>query len=98
MKISLVLALLSCVCGLGAAFFWYRSSQIPVMPTWMTGDRPDPLNEPVIKSLSQDGWIAGTVQAVQESARWNKLGAGWSAAAVLLTALSSLTASLESAT
>jgi hypothetical protein len=59
------------------------------LPTW-AGDSPNPLNEPVVKTLAQDGWIAGTVKSLVESAKWNRKGALWSAAAVLLTGLSSI--------
>lgn len=88
---SLALALLSCICGGFAAYYWYRSASVEVMPTW-AGEKPDPLNEPVIKTLSQDGWIAGAVASITASAKWNKLAALWSAGAVVFTALSSAAA------
>jgi len=91
---ALLLALLSCGCGALAARYWYRSAMVEPMPTWASGDRLGPLNEPGIEALSQNGWIAGTVQAVSDSARWNKRAALWSAAAVVLTALSSLASAL----
>lgn len=92
---SLALAILSCLCGALAAYYWYRSAMIQPMPTWADGENPIPLDEPVIKTLSQNGWIAGTVKAVMDGAYWNKRAALWSATSVLLSALSSLTAALS---
>jgi hypothetical protein len=91
---TLILALVSCACGAVAAYYWYRSAMVETMPTWATGDKPDPLNEPVIKTLSQDGWIAGMVKSVSENAYWNKRAALWSAGAVIFTALSSVSSAL----
>lgn len=93
--ITLGLALTACFCALAASYFWYRSASVPLMPSWAAGDRPDPMNEPVIKTLSQDGWIAGTAQAIYDSAYWNRRAAIWSAAAVLLTAFSSVGGALH---
>lgn len=52
------------------------------------------MNEPISRTLSQDGWIAGALEAITESARWNRRAALWSAAAVAFTALSGLMAAL----
>ena len=90
---TLALALLSCLSGALAAYFWYRSAIVDPVPTWARSN-PDPLNEPVIKTLSQDGWIAGLIAAVAEGAKWNKRAAIWSAIAVMLTALSSASSAL----
>lgn len=90
---TLALALLSCICGAVAAYYWYRSAIVDPVPTWARA-RPDPLNEPIIKTLSQDGWIAGLLEAVAEGARWNKRAAIWSAIAVMLTAFSSVSSAL----
>lgn len=91
---SLLLALAACLCAGIAAYCWYKSAKVEVMPTWVDGNGPNPLSEPIIKTLSQEGWIAGTVRSVTESAKWNKRGALWSAGAVALTALSSLASAM----
>lgn len=90
--VSLILSLLSAVAGLVAAWLWWKSSQASPMPTWATGDRPDPMNEPVIKTLAQDGWIAGAVQSIVESSKWNKRAAIATAIAILLGAAASVVA------
>ena len=92
--ISLGLALLGCGCGALAAYYWYRSATVSVMPTW-AGEGPNPMMEPVIKTLSQDGWISGTVKSITDAAHWNKRGAAWSAVAVVLSGLSSLAGALS---
>lgn len=87
---SWVLALLSCAFGVLAAYYWYRSAAVAVMPTWAKVGRM----EPVIRSHAQDGWIVGAVTAIHDAGRWSKWGAIWSAITVLLSALSSLASAM----
>lgn len=91
-KLSLILALGSAIAGLIAAYLWWKSAQASPMPTWATGDRPNPMNEPINKTLSQDGWIAGAVQSIVDSSKWNKRAAIATAIAVVLGAASSVAA------
>lgn len=64
------------------------------MPPWEGGYKPNPPSEPVIKTLSQDGWIAAAVRAVSESSYWNRRGAIWSGIAVALTGLSTVASAI----
>ena len=93
LQMTLTLALLSCICAALAAYYWFRSATVDAVPTWARAN-PDTLNEPVIKTLSQDGWIAGLIAAVADGARWNKRATIWSAIAVMLTAMSSVSSAL----
>lgn len=92
--VSLILAGISCICSGAAAYCWYRSASVEPMPTWDDSKGLDPMNEPMIKIFSPGGWISGTVKSISDSARWNKLGAIWSALAVVCTGLSSATDAL----
>ena len=95
MTLSLILALLSCVCGAAGACYWYRSAMVEAIPTWAdASDNPDFTNVPMIDLLGRDGWISRAIKALTESSRLNKWAALWSAAAVILTALSSVSSAL----
>jgi hypothetical protein len=94
MIIAFTLALVASVAGFVASYFWYRSATVQAAPTWAKGDGYDSLREPVIRSLAQDGWIAGTLMAMSEGAAWNRKAAIWSAIAVLLTGLASVASAL----
>lgn len=92
--IGFALAIAAGLCGLVAAWLWYRSGRVEAVPAWSRGDRPDPMNEPVVRTLAQDGYIAGTLAALAESAEWNRRAALWTALSVLLTVASALAARL----
>ena len=83
--IELGLKIIAVGAGGVAAWFWYCASKVIPTPTWARGDMPF---EPVIPELAQDGWIVGLLEAASESARLNKIAALWTAASVLLSALS----------
>jgi hypothetical protein len=59
---SLAIALVAFVCGSLAAWFWWKSAAVPVLPLWAHGDHAF---EPVDPTASQAGWIAGTAQAIR---------------------------------
>lgn len=75
--------------GLGAAGvaarYWYRVSKVPTVPDWAKGDYPF---EPVVKESSQDGWIAGLLEASKKTAHLNRWGAIWTGISILLSATS----------
>lgn len=87
---SLLLALFAAICGFVGAYYWFRSSTISAVPTWFDPSRPNAISEPVDPNQSQAGWIAGLLQASQQSAKLNKMGALWSALAALFGGMSAL--------
>lgn len=72
--------------GLSAAWFWERTTRVPVDP--LNGD-PNPIEsgEPDLANLQ---WRAAQFRADQEIGRLNTLAARWTATAVVLGALSSV--------
>jgi hypothetical protein len=85
---SIVLATAALVVGLRAAQYWLRASKVEIVPVWPDGAYG--LVEPGETEASQDGWIAGTIGAVAASSELNKSAARWTAAAVILSAVSSV--------
>ena len=82
--ISIVLGVVGFFFGLIAAYYWYKSSTIDVIPAWRT--------EPADTLQSEIGWNAATMNAITESARLNKRASLWTAGSVVLTAASSFVA------
>ena len=84
--VSVVFALAAGVTGFTAAYFWFKASKIPIDPGWGV--------EPGEVEAAHEGWITGTVKAVNESASLNKTAAIWTACSVVLGAASTLFSSL----
>ena len=63
------------VCGLTAAHFWRRSTQVPVEPEGF---------EPVVPELQQNWWKIAEWKAATQSGALNRQAAWWTAAAALL--------------
>ena len=84
--VAIALALGGLTCGLLAAWFWERTTQVPVDP--LNGD-PSAIM-PVLPVLEQQAWWAAQFRADQEMGRLNTLAARWTAAAVVLSGVSSL--------
>ena len=82
------LAILACITGVVAAIYWYQSSKVPVDPMWPQGAVG--LVEPGVREESQDGWIAGMLQASARAAELNAKAALWTAGSVLLGAAASI--------
>jgi len=82
------LAVLACITGVIAAIYWYRSSKVPIDPIWPEGAFG--LVEPGEREDSQEGWIAGMLQASARAAELNAKAALWTAGSVLLAAASSI--------
>jgi hypothetical protein len=76
------LALVAACTGLVAAVYWYRSSRVPITPTWTT--------EPGETGEAQMGWTVGTMKAFCLSSRLNAKAAIWTAVSVGLAAVSSI--------
>lgn len=90
MLVSLGLAVIAACFGLVGAYYWLRSSRVVISPTWLAAGQIEPI-DPV---QSQMGWLIGVLQASQESARLNAIGARATAAATILGVLSVLAAAL----
>lgn len=84
--IAIALAIAGLTSGLLAAWFWARTTRVPVDP--LDGD-PHAIM-PVLPELEQLAWRAAQFRADQEIGRLNTLAARWTAAAVVLGALSSV--------
>jgi len=82
------LAVLACITGVVAATYWYRSSKVPIDPIWPQGAFG--LVEPGEREGSQEGWIAGMLQASARVAELNAKAALWTAGSVLLAAASGI--------
>jgi hypothetical protein len=90
MKIaSMALAIGSLVTGLVAAWYWYKSSIVKVVP------KADGRFGGGMATATAP-WLSGAMVAFAEGARLNKNAALWTAASVVLAALSSITGTLIS--
>jgi len=67
--------------GLWAAWLWYLSSKVEIVPTWVKCGRIEPPGDPVGSST---GWTAGILEASSKAAGYNKQAALWTAGSVLL--------------
>ncbi len=85
-SIAIALAIGGLISGLLAAWFWERTTRVPVDP--LNGD-PNAIM-PVLPVLAQQAWWAAQFRADQEMGRLNTLAARWTAAAVVLSGVSSL--------
>lgn len=85
-SIAIALASGGLISGLLAAWFWERTTRVPVDP--LNGD-PNAIM-PVLPALEQQAWWAAQFRADQEIGRLNALAARWTAAAVVLGTLSSV--------
>jgi hypothetical protein len=80
---ALVLALLGTITGVIAAWYWYRASRVKLAPAWETDIHGD-------VSGNMMSWVTGTMQAFKRSSDLNARAARWTAASVLLNALSAV--------
>ena len=90
--IGIGLAILAGITGVIAAIYWYQSSRVPIDPIWPDG--PVGLMEPGEHDASQDGWVAGMMQASTRAAQLNAKAALWTAGSVLLAAAASILSAL----
>ena len=68
--------------ALRSAWYWFRSSQISVVPYWEEVGA----DEPKDPAMSQAGRLNALIKANGESARLNRWGAIWTAGTVVLGA------------
>jgi hypothetical protein len=80
--IGIVAAVGALICGLIAAYYWYKSSIIEFGPDWEF--------EPVVEELKSIGRFDGIMKAAKASSNLNKLAARSTAASVVLSAISSI--------
>jgi hypothetical protein len=93
MKLATIsVALAALVTGIIAAVYWYRSSRVQIVPDWPEGAFG--LVEPGETRASDAGWTSGTLAAFSKSADLNAKAALWTAASVVLAALSSIMSQL----
>jgi len=78
--VAFVLAALSLVTGLVAAWYWYKSSIVSVEPRIDRGPRGGMPG--VVRA-----WLGGTIASVESSAALNKKASVWTAATVVLGTL-----------
>ncbi len=79
--ITVCFAVAGGVAGIIAAHYWQESSKISIIPAWGN-------SEPLETQDQGMGWIVGTLDAFTKSATLNKRAARWTAASVLLSAVS----------
>jgi hypothetical protein len=83
--VALALAGGAMITGFIAAWYWYKASVVKLAPETGGGFGGG--------FASVDGaWAGGAVDAIKESSRLNKIAAGFTAASVALSGLSSMTA------
>lgn len=78
--ISVGFAVAGAVMGLFAAGYWYRSSKVPIQPSWLI--------EPGDVQLSEMGWMAGMMNAFTTTAKLNSTAALLTAVSVVFSAAS----------
>lgn len=76
----IILAVITLLAGLKAAWEWYKASKVTIVPDWSV--------EPGDSQLSEMGWLAATMKAINTSSDLNKTAAIWTALAVCLGAIS----------
>lgn len=79
---SIVTAAGAAICGLMAAFYWYRSSAVTFWPDWDF--------EPFVEELKNMGHFVAIMKGVEASSRLNSLAARWSAVSIILSAASAI--------
>jgi hypothetical protein len=85
--VDILLAALALLAGLKAAWEWYRASKIQPKPNWRI--------EPVVPTLANMGWDAATLEAFEKAGVRNAKAALWTAASVVLSALSAIAGALS---
>jgi hypothetical protein len=73
--------------GLRAAHIWYRASRVQIVPMWTRNGRI----EPVDPMQAQAEWLVALLETATKSGDLNRRASLWTAAAVALSATSTLT-------
>jgi hypothetical protein len=81
--VAIGLAIAALAAGLVAARYWYQSSVVKIDPAWQMEIRG-----PVDKNIM--GWVSGVMIAFTTASRLNRKAALWTAASVVLGAVSAV--------
>jgi hypothetical protein len=84
---TVTLALAALATGLMAACKWYAASKVQPYPNWRI--------EPVEPTLAQMGWTSATLEAFEKAGHLNARAALWTAASVILGALSGISGAIS---
>jgi hypothetical protein len=84
MRLTTIFAALAVISGLVAAWYWYQSTKPTVPPV---------VEDNVMHAMK---WFNGVKDTADQTARANKKAALWTAASVLLGAISTLSGALGS--
>ena len=76
--VSIALAVGGLVVGLRAAWLWYLSAQVPIVPTYAEWGATEPED-------SAMDWVIGHMNAYAKAATLNAQAARWTAGAVVLS-------------
>jgi hypothetical protein len=79
---GIVTAVGAAICGLIAAYYWYKSSRVGFWPDWEF--------EPVIDEQKNMDRFAAIMKGTESSSRLNSLAAGWTAISVILNVASAI--------
>ena len=90
--ISILLAFAALITGLAGAFYWFKSSIVPI-DRWGREEHPGPFL-PHEHQAANTLYLAGMLEAAQHTARLNMKAALWTAVAVVLSGASSVFSSL----
>lgn len=91
--LSLFLAAIGLITGIVAACYWYKASQVTIDPGWGIPGL-DAHIEPVVSEMRQLDIEVATANAFHSSGYHNKWAALWTAASVILNAISSFLSSM----
>jgi hypothetical protein len=83
--VSIALALFAFVAGLIAAYYWRKSSNVLIVPAYLTptGIASPDFDRPEV-------WLPAIINTFQKAGRFNDIAARWTAAAVTLGAAASV--------
>jgi hypothetical protein len=90
--ISILLALAALITGLVGAFYWFKSSMVPI-DRWGREEHPGPF-PPHEHQAAHTLYLFGMLEAARQTARLNMKAALWTAVAVILSGVSSIFSSL----
>ncbi len=85
---TLLLSVGATAAALAAALFSLRANRVVVDPGWRT--------EPFDPTLANMGWIAGTLRALDEAGRLNRLATMWAIASVIFSGFAGIVGALAS--
>jgi hypothetical protein len=91
---SIVLAVLACLAGLVAAWYWRESTKVQIDTGWGlpgSGMLIEPIND-TQKSLA---WAVATIQAFNKASELSRTAALWTAGTVFLSALSAIAGAIS---